>query len=124
MGLAVAFVGRAEEGAELIRRAMRLNPFHPDWYWGDLAITLYAARRYEEALEANLRISGRKHPWYLARVAACYAQLGRLDEARAQAEVVLHLNPDFHISEVTLPYKNPADAEHVFEGMRKAGLPE
>ena len=123
MGLAVAFMGRAEEGIGLIRQAMRLNPFHPDWYWDDLTIALYAARRYEEALESS-RVSDRTHPWALARVAACYAQLGRLDEAHAKATAVLRLNPNFHISEVTLLYKNPVDAEHVFEGMRKAGLPE
>jgi TolB-like protein len=123
-GLAVAFVGRAEEGIGLIRQAMRLNPYHPDWYWSDLAIALYAARRYEEALETNRLMSDRKSYWYLARLAACYAQLGRLDEARVQAAEVLRLKPDFRLTRITLHYKNPQDAEHVFEGMRKAGLPE
>jgi adenylate cyclase len=124
MGLAVAFVGRADEGIGLIRQAMRLNPHHPDWYWSDLAMALYAARRYEEALEANRRIPYRKSPWHLARLAACYAQLGRVDEARVLAADVLQIKPDFHLTGVTLQYRNPADAEHVFEGMRKAGLPD
>jgi adenylate cyclase len=125
MGLALATSGgRAEEGIELIRQAMCLNPFHPESYWDDLAIASYAARRYEEALEANRRIVGRKQYWYFARLAACYAQLGRLDEARAQTVEALRLKPDFRLSAVKLYYKNPADAEHVFDGMRKAGLPE
>jgi tetratricopeptide (TPR) repeat protein len=125
MGLALATAGgRAEEGIELIRQAMRLNPFHPESYWDDLAVAAYAARRYEEALEANRQIVGRKQYWYFARIAACYAQLGRVDEAHAQAIETLRLKPDFRLSAVRLFYKNPADAEHVLDGMRKAGLPD
>jgi adenylate cyclase len=124
MGHILAIVGRAEEGIPLLREAMRLNPFHPDWYWGVLAIAAYSARHYEEALEANRRIAGRRQYWDIARAAACHAQLGRIDEARAHAAEVLRLKPDFHLSAERLSYKNPADAEHVREGMRKAGLPE
>jgi TolB-like protein/class 3 adenylate cyclase/Flp pilus assembly protein TadD len=124
MGLAVAYVGRAEEGIELIHQAMRLNPHHPNWYWTNLAMAQYAARRYEDAVESSSRDPYRESPLPLARKAACYAQAGRTDEARALAAEILQLKPDFHLSGVTLGYKNPADAEHVFEGMRKAGLPE
>jgi adenylate cyclase len=124
MGHALAVCGRAEEGVRMVQRAMRLNPHHPEWYWSMLAIGLYAARRYEEALDAYRRIAVWKKPWHLARLAACYAQLGRLDEARAQAAEVLRLDPDFRLSSVKLFYRNPADAEVSFEGMRKAGLPE
>jgi TolB-like protein/Tfp pilus assembly protein PilF len=124
MGTVLAAVGRAHEGVEMIRLAMRLNPFHPEWYWGDLGFALYDARRYEEALQAFKRIASRKKHWLVARIAACYAQLGRLDEARSQVPEVLRLKPDFRLSTEKLAYKNAADAEHVFEGMRKAGLPE
>ena len=108
----------------MVQRAMRLNPHHPEWYWSMLAIGLYAARRYEEALEAYRRIAVWKKPWHLARLAACYAQLGRLEEARVQVAEVLRLDPDFRLSNVKLFYRNPADAEISFEGMRKAGLPD
>jgi TolB-like protein/Flp pilus assembly protein TadD len=123
-GFNSALLGHPEEGTELIREAMRLNPFHPPWYWEDLAIVLYAARRYEEAIEANLRISAKPRPWTLARLAACCAQLGRMKEARAYAAEALRLKPDLCLSSADLPYKNSADADHVFEGMRKAGVPE
>jgi TolB-like protein len=124
MGFALAIVGEAERGIELIHQAMKLNPFHPEWYWDDLAIASYAARRYEQAVEANLRLVSRKKYWYYARLAACYAQLGKLNEAHQQAAEALRLKPDFRFSAEKLLYKNSADAEHVFEGMRKAGLPE
>jgi adenylate cyclase len=124
MGSVLAMAGRAEEGVGLIREAMRLNPFHPDWYWSAMAVAAYAAHRYEDALEANRRMASRTEYWPLARAAACLAQLGRLDEAHTQALEVLRRKPDFHLSSEKLKYKNPAHAEHVFDGMRKAGLPE
>jgi TolB-like protein/class 3 adenylate cyclase len=124
MGSNLCSVGRAEEAVTLIRSAMRLNPFHPEWYWSGLGIACYAARRYEDALDAQRRLLSHGRPWDLARFAACYAQLGRLDEARAQAAELLRLKPDFRLSSVVLYYKDPADALHVLDGMRKAGLPE
>jgi TolB-like protein/DNA-binding SARP family transcriptional activator/Flp pilus assembly protein TadD len=124
MGYALAIVGRAAEGVEWIRRAMVLNPYHPDWYWGDLAVALYAARRYDEALEANRRLSTRTQYWHLARMAACCARLERMEEARMYVAEVLRLKPDFHVAGEKLAYKNTADAEHVLDGMRKAGLPD
>lgn len=123
MGGALAFVGHPEQGIELIRRAMRLDPFHPDWWWGELALAYCAARRYPDSLEASQRISGAKSCWVLAREAACYAQLGRRDEAHARVTDVLRLKPEFRISAVKPFYRNARDAEHVFEGMRNAGLP-
>jgi hypothetical protein len=70
--------------------------------------------------------SCRNYYYSVAREAACYAQLGQLDEAHVRAAEALRLKPDFRISDVTLvwSYKNTADADHVFEGMRKAGLPD
>ena len=124
MAIALAAVGRSEEAIGLTKQAMRSNPFHPNWYWSPLALASYATHRYEDALEANRRLASRTAYWPLARAAACLAQMGRLDEARAQSLEVLRLKPDFHLSSEKLYYKNSADAEHVFEGMRKAGLPD
>jgi len=125
LGLVLALSGRAEEGVTQIHRAMRLNPFHPPWYWADLSIALYTARRYEEALEAcRLMVGFNGKPWVRARLAACYAWLGRMEEARIEVAEVLRQNPNFHLSGVRLSYKNPADTAHIFDGMRKAGLPE
>ncbi|MBL8893392.1 MAG: tetratricopeptide repeat protein [Rhizobiales bacterium] len=123
MGSVLGIAGRPDEGAELIRQAMTLNPFHPSWYWGQLAIVLYAARRYEEALEADRRGADQTQFWFLARMAACHAQLGRLEEAKNLVAEVLRRKPDFRLSAIKLKYRDEADAEHVLDGMRKAGLP-
>jgi TolB-like protein len=122
-GLLLAFLGRPEEGIDRIREAMRLNPYHPDWYWSDLSAALYAARRYPEAIEVLRRIA-RPGYWQWCRLAACYAQLERMDEARLAAAEVRLLRPNFSAAKIHIPYRNPADAEHVIDGLRKAGLAE
>ena len=122
-GVALATLGRSQEGIQRIREAMRLNPFHPEWYWSDLGTVLYAARRYADALEAFGR-RAQKGPWSLCRIAACYAQMNRMEEAAATVAEVLRQEPDFSISRRRLHMWVAAEAEHIREGMRKAGLPE
>jgi TolB-like protein/DNA-binding SARP family transcriptional activator len=119
----LTFLGRAEEGIDCLRKAMRLNPYHPDWYWSDLSLALYATRRYSEAVEALRRMT-RPGYWQWSRLAACYAQLNQMAEARAAAAEVRRLRPNFSTASIRLPYKDVADAEHLLCGMRKAGLPE
>jgi len=123
LGLLLVFLGRPEEGIDQIREAMRLNPYHPDWYWSDLSAALYATRRYSEAIEVLRRIA-RPGYWQWCRLAACYAQLDRMDEAKAAACEVRLLRPNFSAANIRIPYRNPTDAEHVIDGLRKAGLAE
>jgi len=57
-------------------------------------------------------------------LAACYGHLGRAEDAHVEWEEAIRVNPDYSIEErrQILPYKNPADFEHVIEGLRKAGI--
>jgi adenylate cyclase len=60
-------------------------------------------------------------------LAATYAQLRKIDEARAKAAEVLRVDPKITIEKtqaLLMPFKRPEDAEHLFDGLRKAGLPE
>jgi TolB-like protein len=122
-GVLLAALGRPEEGIDRIREAMRLNPYHPEWYWIDLAAALYAARRYGDAIEAYQQRT-RPSTWVLTHLAACYAQLGRMGEAAEAAAEVMRLKPDFRISKLRSGGWTPPDIAHLAEGMRKAGLPE
>ncbi len=122
-GLLLAGLGRAEEGIERIRKAMRINPYHPEWYWMDLGMALYAAQRYEDSADAFKR---RTHVgyWTLWRIAACYAQIGRTEEAAAAADEARREKPDLSISKIKLHLWIGTEAEHVRSGLRKAGMPE
>jgi adenylate cyclase len=50
LGQALGFVGRPEEGIEVITKVMRLNPRFPDWYLVHLGMEYRDAERCEEAL--------------------------------------------------------------------------
>jgi tetratricopeptide (TPR) repeat protein len=81
----------------MIRKAMRQNPFHPEWYWLQLGSAFLAGRRYEDAIEAYKRRT-RPMVWVLSRLAICYAHLGRDAEAREITRQILMQNPNFRIS--------------------------
>jgi adenylate cyclase len=58
---------------------------------------------------------------------ATLAQLGQLDEAHAAAAEVLRIDPKYTIDGTQrrlARFKRPEDVEHLFDGLRKAGLPE
>jgi adenylate cyclase len=118
-------LGRAEEGVEWARKAMRLNPYHPNWYWDAFAHVLHTAGRYAEALEAYSRVVERPS-FYHAYVAACHAELGHVEEARRHSALALQVKPDFSVAAwgERLPFKHEADLQRFLDGLREAGLPE
>jgi adenylate cyclase len=123
-GELLTWLGRPEEGIEWIKRAMRLNPYHPERYWNHLGRACYVARRYAEAAEAFARISTPDHTHHAFLAAAC-AQLGDTTAAAAHAAETLRRAPDFSADAylATLHYKRASDREHHREGLLKAGLP-
>jgi hypothetical protein len=60
----------------------------------------------------------------LAYRAASFGQLGRQREARAALDECARLKPDIPVIKFAKAehYKNPADTEHLIDGLRKAGL--
>jgi len=124
MANALTRVGRPQDAIAHMKKAMRLNPLSPTWYAWILGLAYYHAGQYEEAIVALKPLLHVGWPSISRRLAASYAQLGRLDEARAQAAEALKLDPDFSIATFTKTeaYKNPSDLEHYLDGLRKAGL--
>lgn len=120
----LVLAGRVEEGLEQIRKAFRLNPYPASWYYLTLGQAQYAAGAYEAAVETltrdeTYRTGSRRF------LAASLAQLGRLDEARAEVELFLIANPHFSTSQwaETEPFRDAATRAHFVEGYRRAGLP-
>ena len=104
---------------------MRLNPYHPERFWSHLGRAQYSARAYAEAIASfsKVRAPDASHHAFLA---ACSAQLGDRTAASAHASEVLAREPSFAARTFlsTLHYRQPSDAEHVREGLLKAGLPD
>jgi adenylate cyclase len=125
-GEVLTWLGQAEEGIEWIRKAMRLNPFHPERFWFHLSRAQFVAKRYAEAIESLKRLSspdGMHH----ALIAACHAQLGNAPDAAAHAAEVLKRLPGFTIRLHCVPilhYRRESDLAHHRDALREAGLPE
>ncbi len=90
----------------------------------------YGAGRYEEAVDwakQSVRLNPDAVIAYRA-LAASYAQLGRIDEARAALAEVLRIDPDRTLEKVKRTITDlgfdPDVIEHQIDGLRKAGLPE
>ena len=123
-GEVLTWLGRPEEGIEWIRRAMRLNPYHPERFWSHLGRAQYTARAYADAIESFSKPTAPDHTDH-AFLAASSAQSGNRVAAVAHAREVLQRKQDFTVSGYlqALHYQRPSDTEHVREGLLKAGLP-
>jgi tetratricopeptide (TPR) repeat protein len=127
------FIGRCEETEGHVRNALRLSPLDTfSFVW--LAIVGYSKLHLgldEEAvawLQRSIDTNRNFSPSHL-NLAAGWAHLGRLKEARAAVQAGLDLEPSFTIARcrASLPTDNAlylAQFERIFDGMRKAGVPE
>nr|HET7860387.1 adenylate/guanylate cyclase domain-containing protein [Caldimonas sp.] len=123
-GEILTWLGQPEEGIEWIRKAMRLNPYHPERFWSHLARACFAARRYRDAIDALKCIAA---PDALQRAlgAGCHAQLGDAAAAEEQRRATLAAAPQLTVTEVlaSLHYKDAAHREHHRESLARAGFP-
>jgi adenylate cyclase len=124
-GELLTWLGRAAEGIDWIRQAMRLNPYHPARFWGHLGRAYFVARRYAEAIDAINRISP-LDAGHHALLAASHAANGDAGAARSHAAQVLKLAPDFTVAAnlATMHHRQTADQEHHRDMLLRAGLPE
>ena len=117
-------LGRPEEGIDWIKKAMRLNPYHPERFWSHLGRACYCAEKYAEAADAFSRIN---RPDYMhhAFLAATFARMGNAVAAAAHATEVLQRETKFSVADFlrTQHYKHEADRKRLEAGLLKAGLP-
>ena len=115
-------IGQSQRAVQLLERAVRLNPCHPDWYLWQMGDVLFDLERYEDVIAALTRM---RDPTGTHRLmAASQALLGNLSEARYHAEEVMRAHPDFSLErwrEVP-PDTDAATVQRYFEGLRLAGL--
>jgi len=126
---ALSYAGESARAFEIPEANMRLDPFQPLMSEPiGLGMANFTLERYGEAVRLLRACSpclpNLQSPHVI--LAAAYGQLGQLEEARAEAAKVLRINPGFTIESYKRlsVYKNPEDAEHRIDGLRKAGLPE
>ena len=124
MGIGLNYMGRSEESITQLKKAMRMNPRHPSWYFQTLGLSYYEVGRYKEALATLKQYNN--PPFFVHRtLAAVYVRLGRLDEARVEVSELLKKKPDYTLKMENLrPYKDPAQRDRFINDQRQAGVPE
>ena len=118
------YLGRAAEGEQWVRRAMRLNPYYFPRFWLRLAQALYHQGRFGEALDA-LKREPIQVPHDRTYMAAILARLGRTGAARRVIRELRARQPMLTCGDLTrpLPYRRPEDRDDVAAALRLAGLP-
>src|SRR5581483_5428136 len=96
-GELLTWLGQAEEGIAWIKKAMRLNPYHPQRFWSHLGRAYFVARRYAEAVDAFSRLS-QPDCAQRAFLAAGRVSLGDDAGAAEEAQRVLALDPAFTVA--------------------------
>jgi TolB-like protein/class 3 adenylate cyclase len=135
IGFGKIFIGRAEETEAHVAEALRLSPrdtmaytwmFYAGIARSHLGQWGQAIQWFQRSIEANRNI-----PHAHFDLAAALAQLGRLEEAHSAVKTGLALDPAYAVSRLRTNLAarsdNPtflARSEPIFDGMRKAGVPE
>jgi adenylate cyclase len=120
----LAFLGQHEEAIGWMRWAMRLNPFHPGWYWPALGRLLHYAGQHEEAVRAFERVAAPRF-FNLAYWAASHARLGHTRDAECLLAQALAAKPDLSVGGwfMLQPFRREEDRRGLKEGLLAAGLP-
>jgi TolB-like protein/DNA-binding response OmpR family regulator len=133
IGMAKVFSGRSEETEAHILEALRISPRDAlAWAWMNyVGIAKFHLGRDEEALawlSRSIELSPNSPvAWFC--LAATLAHLDRVEEAREAARACLEINPSFTIARFRSQTFSDhpvylAGRERMYEGLRKAGMPE
>ena len=129
----LVYAGRPEEAIVHAKKAMRLEPFHPAWFLISLDSSYAMLERYEEAIAVREKVleralKGETPPlWSHQRLAAYYAGLDQMDEARAHVAEILKIDPNYNAESFRKGlgvYKDRAFVDRLVDLIIKAGLPE
>jgi adenylate cyclase len=126
LGIILNFTGQAEKAIGVIEEGLRLDPRFPVIYQMILGWSYLLTKRDDEAIATQKKVLSRNRNILDAHLVLIisYSELGRDEEARAEAAEVLRISPDYSVEVIrqTWPYKDPAYMERTLAGLRKAGL--
>lgn len=126
LGRVLRFSGRPEEAIAWHKKSIRRDPIPSAPTFFGLCHACWLAGRYEEAVTACKKSLFRSPKNTSAHVflAVTYISLGRDEEARAELQEVLRINPNFSLERFAnaMPYRNKSDKDNFIGALRKAGM--
>jgi adenylate cyclase len=124
--MSLFYVGRSEEAIPFFQKAIRLDPVESTGLYLNFGHALRVVGRFEEAISAYKNSLQREPNNIFAHTgkAATHIMMGQEEEARAEAEEVLRINPNFSLDALakSLPFKNQSMIDNYIGALRKAGL--
>lgn len=117
-GRFLIYVDQPEAALSSVREAMRLNPYHPNYYWQLEARCLHTLGRHGEALEIFNRIENPPF-WLQVYIEMCHRSLGNDEAARQARAAYLQQVPSFDLEhfKTIFPFRNPETAARFFAGL-------
>ena len=128
LGMTLSYAEHLDDAIAHFKKAIRLNPFSPYWYYKELGTCYIQKGQYEDAL-TEYKKALQRSPDNIGNhmgLATIYVFLDRQEEAEAEVRKVLEIDPNFStgLASNLWPYKNPADLKILVDALRKAGLPD
>ncbi|MFT5699166.1 MAG: adenylate cyclase [Desulforhopalus sp.] len=125
IGYVMALTGKWEQGSELIRKAIRRNPYYPNYVHYALWANWIRQKDYEQAYQETMHLRNPQVFWEPLVKAATLGHLGRLEEGQSCIADLLALKPDFPsrgyiLIERFIKFKDIADS--TVSGLKKCGL--
>ena len=124
-GWHMALCGLWDRGLVLLKKGMRLNPYHPSWFHLAPYMYCYHRKEYENAYAEALKFNYPELFWDPLLRAAALCQMGRASEAKTAVGELLKLIPDFANSGPRLIgryVKVDGLVDRIMAGLQKAGL--
>ncbi len=125
LGYLLSLLGEWERGPALLRKAIRLNPYYRPYVhyglWGDY----FRRKEYEQAYTESLNFRMTGNFWEPLAQATTLGHLGRIEEGRKPAELLLKLKPDFPSrGRVLIGHFSKFEdiLERMVEGLRRVGV--
>ena len=121
------YSGDPEAALIASRHAIKLSP-RMSYNLLELGHASCLLGHYEDALVALRQLLADRPYWQSARalIVVAFVGLGRMKEAREQAQEMLKINPGFSLASWSemQPYKRASDLELYMDNLRRGGLPE
>ncbi len=120
------FMDRPERARDLAKRAMRLNPHFPDWYWEDVGLAEYVAGNSGGTIDSMMKVQTPTHAGF-AYWAAAAQEEGAHEEAAQLVKRMRQAYPQISLSVFRDGpqhncFKNPQTFERFVQGLADAGL--
>ena len=120
-----AYIDEHEKAIKTVKRAIRLNPMHPGWYWQEWGIINYSMGEYGKSIDAYYK-NWELGAYDLALIAASHVALKDIESAKEVAQKALAMEPKLSAYRLTMfeTYQDKAKHQLLYDRMIAAGFPE